>query len=48
VHDGMTEAHPSVAPQARSNVRTKSGPAQIDAVTASLRQLGVVGARGAL
>jgi hypothetical protein len=48
VHDGMTEAHPSVAPQARSNVRTKSGPAQIDAVTTPLRQLGVVGARGAL
>jgi hypothetical protein len=34
--------------RARSNGRTESGPAQTDAVTASLHWLGVVGAQGAL
>jgi hypothetical protein len=41
-------ARPLVAPRARSNGRTESGPAQTDAVTTSLCWLGVVGARGAL
>jgi hypothetical protein len=44
VHDGRTDARPSVVPQARSNGRTELGPAQTDAVTASLRSLGVIGA----
>jgi hypothetical protein len=48
VHDSRMEAHPSVAPRARSNERTESGPAQIDAVAASLRRLGIIGAQGAL
>jgi hypothetical protein len=47
-HDGRTKTHPSMAPRARSNGWTESGPAQIDAVTTSLRRLGVVGAQGAL
>jgi hypothetical protein len=48
MHDGRTDARPSVVPQARSNGRTELGPAQTDAVTASLRSLGVIGAQGAL